>query len=135
MAYSLRLALATNVVALVNEGSGFLGGPLPIRHLVPWIICLSQRANMQAKFRMLFVPVLVGLAACASTPADPTLVAGVTREGGGVYSASELTGDPTQLAVRQCALEPGKRLAILTSTTERGIVSARSYAKLVFRCE
>jgi hypothetical protein len=75
------------------------------------------------------------LAGCATTH-DPTLVSGVKREGSGVYSSSEMSSnDPTKAAIQQCQLDGNKRLSILTSTTERGIVSGTNYAKLVFRCE
>ena len=75
------------------------------------------------------------LAGCATTR-DPTLISGVEREGGGVYSSSEMGfNDPTKSAIRQCQLDGNKRLSILTSTTERGMYSGKNYAKLVFRCE
>lgn len=78
--------------------------------------------------------ITVLLTGCA-TMNDPTLAFGVERAGGGVYTASAMGfTDPTKSAVKQCQMD-GKRLSILTSTTERGLVSGDSYAKLVFRCE
>ena len=75
------------------------------------------------------------LAGCATTR-DPTLVSGVDREGDGIYSSSEMGyNNPTKSAIHQCQLDGNKRLSILTSTTVRGMVSGKNYAKLVFRCE
>ena len=75
------------------------------------------------------------LTGCATTR-DPTLVSGVERKGGGVYSASALrVVDPATAAVQKCQLDGNKKLSILTSTTERGIASGTNYAVLIFRCE
>ena len=53
---------------------------------------------------------------------DPTLAGGVTREGGRVYTVSELGyWNITAQAVKQCQLDGNKKLNILTSTTERGM--------------
>ena len=75
------------------------------------------------------------LAGCATTR-DPTLISGVKREGGGIYSSSEMGfNDPMRSAIQQCQLDGNKRLSILTSTTIRGIYSGNTYANLFFRCD
>ena len=84
--------------------------------------------------KLLAIVYLLAVTGCATR--DPTLVPGVDREGPDIYSASEMGfNNPTRLAVQQCQLDGNKRLTILTSTTERGMVSGKNYAMLIFRCD
>jgi len=78
------------------------------------------------------------LTACATTPPDPTLVNGVKRYAGGMYSISELGmfagGDLTSYATRQCELDGNKKLKIEGTTTKTG-VTGTAYPVMLFRCE
>ena len=75
------------------------------------------------------------LTSCASLR-DPTLASGVTREGAGFYSSSEMGfNDPMRSAIAQCKLDGDKKLEIVTSTSEKGMASGKDYAKLIFKCE
>lgn len=82
--------------------------------------------------------VLLTLTSCATT-SDPSLASGVKRQGGGIYSISELNLSFTfdtliSQATKQCRLDGNKRLNIMTSTYETGFSGTR-YPMLVFRCE
>lgn len=77
----------------------------------------------------------MSLAACARQ--DPTLAPGVQRKGDGLYSISEMGNmfmDIAAQAVEQCRMDGNKKLSIVTSTTQMGIVDGRNYAVLLFRC-
>lgn len=89
---------------------------------------------MKKSVAVLFTTAIT-LSGCASI-GDPSLASGVSREGGGIYSATEMgLNNPTRSAVRQCQMDGNKNLSILTSTTERGMYSGKNYAKIIFRCD
>ena len=81
----------------------------------------------------------LSLSAC-TTVAQTTgerLPGGLTDNGGGVYSASELGAGnytPIQLALGWCKRK-GKPLKIMTSTSEKGWYSGKQYATIIFTCE
>jgi hypothetical protein len=91
---------------------------------------------MYKKTFLLFLAIT--FSGCASM-GDPSLSEGVKRQGGGVYSVSELGMlclfgcDLTEAAAKQCQLDGNKKLVILGSTATVGFSGTR-YPQLIFRC-
>lgn len=72
---------------------------------------------------------------CASLN-DSTLALGVDRRGDGIYSVKGTAFiNPTEKAVEQCRIDGNKRLSVITSTFERGVISGKEHPVLIFRCE
>ena len=74
---------------------------------------------------------LLSLSACANKN-NPY---GVNNEGKGFYSVSELPralGSPISRAVKFCDSE---KPVIISTSTENGVYSGKSYALLIFKCE
>ncbi len=91
-------------------------------------------------YKRIFLSSLIIILSGCATNRDASKAGGVTRQGGGIYTVSELSMgcffgcDLTQAAVNQCRINGNKKLVLLGSSLEVGVLGNK-YPQLIFRCD
>ena len=91
---------------------------------------------MQKIILTLVVAILLSGCVTTNPSGQRDLLSGVSRIGPNSYYISEMNllfGNPTNQAIRQCALS-GKQMKITGNTSHEGIASNRSYSTIYFDC-